>query len=148
MGLTPQWSVGSFHNSHLLAVYLMAEPFPCLRASRSRSIIAYHDDLQAVGYNRTILDNSLYCASSRDSDVCLPPNVIYICWYVQWMMWCVTLIPLSGLRSSFLQLLGVLANDGSQLSPSPGIDLGQNSHFAQDHTTFLGEACIQHRCGE
>lgn len=39
--------------------------------------------------------------------------------------WCTTQIPAAGLRPPLYQLLGVLAVDGSQVGPSPGISLSQ-----------------------
>lgn len=59
------------------------------------------------------------------------------------MIWGIIPIPLSGPRSSSSQLLGVLVDGDSQLSPTPGTGLSQNGHLTQGHTTFLGTACIQ-----
>lgn len=56
----------------------------------------------------------------------------------------ITLILPAGPRSSFLQLVGVLADDDFPRSPFPGIALSQNSHHTYGHTTSLlpRAACI------
>lgn len=138
-GLTPQWSVDSFHSRHLPAVCPRVNHLLCLRECRSRSVIPYHER----GLEKTMSDNSLNCTSSRDSNMCPPPSVIQVCLSMWRTLWGVTLIPLSGLRPSFFQLLGVLAGEDSQLSPSPGTGLSQNSHFTQGHATCLQVTCIQ-----
>lgn len=95
------------------------------------------------GYKGTILDNSLNCASFRDSDISPPLTVVHICWHMWWVLWGITLTLLLGLRSSFFQLLGVLADDNSQQSPTPGIGLDQNSPLTQGHISFLWAASTQ-----
>lgn len=57
----------------------------------------------------------------------------------------VTLTLPAGPRFSFLQLLGMLADEDFHLSPFPGITLSQSSHLLKvmPSLCFLGEACVQ-----
>lgn len=133
-------------------VYFWANHLLYLRVGWSRSATLNHEGLCVGGVRRVVatitLDNSLNSVPSQESDMGPPPNGIQVSG-THSRCYGVTLIPPSGLKSSFLQLLGVLADSDCQLGPSPGIAFSPHSHLTQSYATFLlpGATASNYGCG-
>lgn len=128
-------------------VYFWANHLLYLRVGWSRSATLNHEGLCVGGVRRVVatitLDNSLNSVPSQESDMGPPPNGIQVSG-THSRCYGVTLIPPSGLKSSFLQLLGVLADSDCQLGPSPGIAFSPHSHLTQScHLPASWGHCIQ-----